>query len=168
MKTFLLAALAAMLAPVWGQQVDLKFDAIAAKAKEKTEIDLDANTLSALMKLGGKNDLLANVTGVAVRNYEFAKEGEYTDRDLEAVRKQVSGASGWSRIVNVKDGKETTEIYMFAAGGKPAGFLLICAEPEELTVVNVEGNIQVAQLQELVHSTVAFDLKRLQEDSKGQ
>jgi uncharacterized protein DUF4252 len=167
-KTLLLAALAAMLTPIWGQQVDLKLDAVAAKAKEKTEIDLDNNALSALMKLGGKNELPANVTGVTVRNYEFAKEGEYTDRDLEAVRKQVSGANGWSRIVNIKEAKETTEIYMFSAGGKPAGFLLISAEPEELTLVNVQGAIQVAQLQELVHSSIAFDMKRFQAGGRGQ
>jgi hypothetical protein len=166
-KALILAALAATLTPIWGQQVDLKFDAIAAKAKEKTEIDLDGNALSALMKLGGKNDLLANVTGVVMRNYEFAKEGEYSDRDLEPVRKQVSG-TGWSRILIVKEEKETTEIYMFTAAGKPAGFLLIAAEPEELTVVNVQGNIQVAQLQELVQSSIAFDLKSLQTGNRGQ
>jgi len=168
----LLAALAATLTPIWGQQLDLKFDAIAAKAKDKTEVDLNGPALSILAKAGGAkaglDGLLANLTSVAVRSYEFAKEGEYSDRDLEPLRKQVSGNNGWSRIVNVKEETETTEIYMFTTAGKPAGFLVIAAEPNELTVVNVQGTIQVAQLQELVNSTIAFDLKSLGAASKGQ
>jgi hypothetical protein len=170
-KALLIAALAATLAPVWGQQLDLKFDSIAAKAKEKTEIDLDNNALTALAKVGaakGLDGILANITGVAVRSYEFAREGEYNDRDLEALRKQVSGGNGWSRIVNVKEEKEATEIYMLTAAGKPGGFLVISAGPQELTVVSVQGTIQLAQLQELVQSNIAFDLKSLHTPGKGQ
>jgi hypothetical protein len=41
-------------------------------------------------------------------------------------------------------------------GDKPAGFLLISAEPKELTVIHVAGSIQLAQLKELVDSTIKF------------
>ena len=171
MKTLLLAALAATLAPIWGQQLNLNLDAIAAKATDKTEVDLSGPALSILAKTGnmkGLDGVLSNLTGVTVRSYEFAKGRQYDDRDLEPLRKQVSGSSGWSRIVSVKEDRETTEIYMFTASGKPAAFLVISAEPEELTLVHVQGTIQVAQLQELVHSNIAFDLKSLEAGNKGQ
>ena len=82
--------------------------------------------------------------------------GQYSDTDLDAVRKQVSN---WSRILNVKEEHENVEIYMLSQDGKPAGFLLIAAEPKELTVVNVTGTIDLASLKEVVNSTIHYDLK---------
>ena len=164
MKTLLLAVLTMALAPAWGQKLELKLDSVAAKASEKTEVDLDGPVLAAVLKnttSKGLDAIAANVTGVFVRSYEFANDDAFTDADLAPLRKQVAGTPGWSRIINVKEEKESTEIYMFSDAGKPAGFLLITAEPNELTVVHVQGAIQLAQLQELVQSSIQFDLKNL-------
>ena len=40
----------------------------------------------------------------------------YSDKDLEPLRKQVSEASGWSRVVNVKEKDENTEIFRVDPG----------------------------------------------------
>ena len=48
---------------------------------------------------------------------------------------------------------------MLSQDGKPGGFLLISAEPKELTVVHVVGSIDLASLQEVVNSTIHYDLK---------
>ncbi len=104
----------------------------------------------------------ANVSRVFVRNYEFDKPGQYSDADLEKLRKQVSDGSGWSRILSTKEEHESNEIYMFSQDGKPGGFLLIAAEEKELSVVYVVGSIDLASLaslKEVVKSTIQYDLK---------
>lgn len=169
MKTLAWIALTAALVPAWGQKLDLQFDKLAAKANQKTEVDVDRAALAMFAKNSGAKGLdgiLSGVNGVTVRNYEFAQTGAYNDSDLEPLRKQVASGTGWSRIVNVKEEHESTEIYMFSQGDTPGGFLIISAEPKELTVVHVQGNIQLAQLQELVQSSVKFDLKNLPAGSK--
>ncbi len=170
--TFVTVLFAAALAPA--QKLDLKLDSVAAAAAEKAEVDLDESQLGLGKKFAGGavpkplQGALSGVKEIHVRSYEFEKPGAYSDRDLEGIRKQVGAGSGWSRIVNVKEDNETTEIYMYSDGGKPAGFLLINAEPKELTVVHVQGTIQLAQLQELVQSSVQFDLKNLPAGAKAQ
>ena len=96
-----------------------------------------------------------------MRHYEFDQPGQYSDADLEAIRKQASSGSGWSRILNVKQEHESVEIYILktSPGGKSAAFLLIAAQPKELTVVHVVGSIELASLQEVVNSTIHYDLK---------
>jgi uncharacterized protein DUF4252 len=169
MKTLAWMALTVALVPAWGQKLDLNFDNLAAKAHEKTEVDLDRSMIGLVLKNSGAKDLngvLSGINGVVVRNYEFERAGAYSDADLQPLRKQVASGTGWSRIVNVKEDNETTEIYMFSQGDTPGGFLIISAEPKELTVVHVEGTVQLAQLQELVQSSVKFDLKNLPAGNK--
>lgn len=163
MKTLLTAAVLnlALLIPASAQTLDFNFDALAAKAKDKAEITLDRSLLkdalqSAPEKVKGA---VANVNRLIVRHYEFEQKGQYSDADLQGLRKQISGGTGWSNILNVKNKDESTEIYLLNQGGKPAGFLLIAAEPKELTVVHVVGSIDLASLQEVVKSTIRYDLK---------
>lgn len=169
MKTLAWMALTVALVPAWGQKLELNFDRLAAKAQEKTEVDLDHAAIGMFLKNSGAKGLdgvLSGVNGVVVRNYEFEQAGAYSDADLESLHKQVASGTGWSRIINVREDNESTEIYMFSQGDTPGGFLIISAEPKELTVVQVQGTIQLAQLQELVQSSVKFDLKNLPAGSK--
>ena len=162
MKTLLTAAtFGLIMLPAWGQTFDFNLDAVAAKAKEKAEITLDKSMLDqAMPKVPDKiKDKLGNLSRLVVRHYEFDKPGMYADSDLEGVRKLVSGAPDWSRIINVKDQNETVEIYMQNQAGKTTGFLLIAAEPKELTVVHVVGTVDIASLQEVIKSTIQYDLK---------
>ena len=150
----------ALLAPAGAQTINFNFDALAAKAKEKAEITLDGALLSlALEKSPEKvKGAAASVTRLTLRHYEFEKPGEYSAADLDAVRKQVSGVPGWSRILSSKEENESVDIYVLSQGDKPGAFLLIAAERKELTVIHVVGSIDLASLQEVVASTIHYDL----------
>jgi hypothetical protein len=170
MRTAIIALLAASLVPVLapGQTLELKLDSLAAKAKEKAEIDLDGTMLEAGQKLAqGKipaemKQLLAGVKELHIRHYAFAKPGEYADQDLDPIRKQVGAGSGWSRIINVKEKNSNVEIYVQAQESSPGGVVVLVGEARELTVVAVVGKISLDKLTELVKSSVKYDLKSLQ------
>jgi hypothetical protein len=153
----------ALSTPARAQGLDINLDSLSVKAKEKAELTLEGSLLT--QALQGAPDkvtgAIANVSRVVVRHYEFDQTGQYSDTDLEAIRKQVAS---WSRILNVKEEHESTEIYMLSQEGKPSGFLLISAEPKELTVVHVVGSIDLATLREVVNSTIHYDLR----ETKGQ
>ena len=159
----LLAALASVPASAQKLNLNLNFDALAKNATEKTELSLEGPLLEMLrQKLAKAGDqdnkaaLLASIDQVSVHSYEYAKPGDYADSDLDPLRKQMASAAGWSRLLDVKEKDESTQIYVLMQGDKPAGFLLIAAEPKELTVIHVAGSIQLAQLKELVDSTIKF------------
>jgi hypothetical protein len=159
MRTLLTAAFSLVLASAVASAQTLNFnlDAVAAKAKQKAEVTLEGALLAQALQMAPDKvkGAAANVTRVVLRHYEFDQPGQYSDTDLEAIRKQVSN---WPRLINIKDEKETVEIYMLSQDGKPAGFLLIAAEPKELTVVHVVGSIDLASLKEVVNSSIHYDL----------
>lgn len=146
MKTLAAIALLAgfACAPARAQKLNLNFDAIAQKAAKKTEVQFD------------HPPQFTSVDSVSIHEYEFAKPGEYSDSELDPLRKQANSSAGWSRFFNVKENGEHTEMYLLTQGGKPTGFLLIGVEPTKLSVIHISGSIQLAQLQELVNSTVHF------------
>lgn len=151
----------ALSTPARSQGLDINLDTLAAKAKDKAEVTLEGSLLAQALQMAPANvkSAVANVSRVLVRHYEFATTGQYSDTDLDAVRKQLSNGAGWSRVINVKEEHESTEIYMLSQDGKPAGFLLISAEPKELTVLQVVGSVDLASLRAVVNSTIHYDLK---------
>ena len=152
--------LALAIAPVWAQKLDFNFDNIAAKAKEKAEIDITADQLE---KMVGELKLpIDSVSRVVVRHYEFDQAGQFSDADLAGLRKQAVDG-GWTRFLHVKEKDESTEIYSLSQGGKMAGFLLIAAESKELTVAYVAGNISLPQLQAVVKSSIQYDMNNLEQ-----
>ena len=173
MKFFGIAVFAGMMFASLGsaQKLELKFDALAARASDKTELDLDGAILKLVLPQGvakkdkdGKSpvsDLLSGVQEIHVRNYEFDKAGTYTDKDLEPLRKQVSEGAGWSRILNVKEKNETTEVFVQSQGSKVSSCLILAAEAKELSVVYLMGTLTVAQVKELVDSNIAYNLAAL-------
>jgi hypothetical protein len=104
MKTFIIGA-TALLVSVAGaaQKLNLDFPKLAAQAKEKAEVDLDAAALAALGQKQENKSALSGVTGVFVRHYEFAAAGAYSDADLDPVRRQAESDPSWLRIVDVKE-----------------------------------------------------------------
>jgi hypothetical protein len=159
----LLAAFVSIPAGAQKLNLNLNFDALAKNATEKTELSLEGPLLELvrqkLVKAGDQDPkaaLLASIDQISVHTYEYAREGDYADSDLDPLRRQMASAAGWSRLLDVKEKGESTQIYVLMQGDKPAGFLLISAEPKELTVIHVAGSIQLAQLKELVDSTIKF------------
>ena len=144
----------------FSQTIDFNLDAVAAKAKKKVEISFDGPMLAeALKKAPDKvKGSISNVSRFTLRSYEFEKSGEYSDADIEAIRRQATSSNGWSRILSSKEEHESVDIYVLNQGGKAGGFLLIAAEEKELTVVHVIGSMELASLQEVVKSTIAYDL----------
>lgn len=154
MKFFLILMLAAHAS---AQDVVklIDWDRLAAKATENTNINLDSNLLG-LAKgfLGGKGEdakaknLLERMKGVYIRSLEFAKEGEYAMADIDAVRNKLTSMN-WSPVVDVKSKRETTGIYVKTDGKTISGLVILAAEPRELTLVNIVGNIDPSELQAL-------------------
>jgi hypothetical protein len=158
----LLAGAMMLAAPASAQKLELKFDALAAKASDKAELDLDGG----LLKLISAGDGLSGIKAIHIRNYEFAQTGAYSDKDLEPLRKQVTEASGWSRVVNIKEKDENTEIFVSIQGGKISACLVLSAEARELTVVHLVGTLTLAQAKELADSDVLHGLTGMADDVK--
>ncbi|HEY1760847.1 MAG TPA: DUF4252 domain-containing protein [Bryobacteraceae bacterium] len=163
MKTLaMFAALATIVSvPGQAQKLNLNFDAFAKNATEKTELNLEGPMLDmlkqTLLKGAGKDpNAYASVTEIGVHSYEYAKAGDYSGAAVAALRDQVTAAGGWSTLLSTKDKDDDTAIYVFMQGDKPAGFLLINAEPKEVNVIHVAGSIELARLQELVNSSIHF------------
>jgi len=138
-------------------------DKLADKAAEVVDVTLDGSLLqlaSKFMSDTGDPDEVAvkkmvqRLKGIYVRVYEFDKAGEYSQADVEEIRKQLH-APGWQRTVAVrsKRGGENAEIYFMSGGGTGAdaiqGIAILCAEPKELTVVNIVGPVDLDKLAEL-------------------
>ncbi len=144
------AGLFTMALPALAQQPGFDFktlDKLAANAKEATSINLEGDALKAAASLMG--DKFRNLTGVYVHSYEFAKTGQYNVQDLEPVRVYLKSLN-WTKIVNVKESDETSEIYLQPMpDGKIAGLAVVVAEPKEVTVVFLQGTLDPRDLKKL-------------------
>ncbi len=170
MKTATAIAVAVLLSAPFAvaQKLTMQFDSLAAKAKEKAEVDLDGATLGLAAKADKKlGDVASSLKELHIRHYEFSQTGAYTEQDLEPLHKQLGAGSGWSHIVNVKEKDEHVEILAQVVDGKPAGFLVIAAEAKELSVVYILGEIPLDKLSELVNSNIKYDLKGLTAQKKA-
>jgi Domain of unknown function (DUF4252) len=150
--------IAALLVPraAHAQGARLQLDHLNKLAEKATEtVDVSADT--AMLKqasgfLAGKGSdtekmqqLMGGITGIYVKSFEFDAPNMYAESDVEAVRKQVSG-SGWSRVVSVREKGKLTEIYFWREQDTTGGLVVISAETNELTVVNIVGRVDLASL----------------------
>ena len=155
-----IVCVAAMLGSAWAQDIKMPpaFDKLEAKAKEHVEVTLDSNMLQFAGKFLSGQDadqakakkIVAGLKGITVRNYTFTKEGEYSAADVDALREQLK-APGWSRIVGVteKNGERDEVYFKTASGSQIGGLAIIVAEPKELTIVSLSGDISVDDLADL-------------------
>jgi hypothetical protein len=136
----------------------LQFDweKLAAKAVEKTDINLDGPMLqmgSAFLSHsegdGAKlKQIVQGLKGVYVKTFEFDKEGQYSEADVTALRSQLRSPE-WSTVVDSKEKHESSAIFMKTDGKQVQGLVIISAEPKELTVVQILGSIDPSMLSEL-------------------
>ncbi|MGD0224341.1 MAG: DUF4252 domain-containing protein [Terriglobia bacterium] len=151
----------AFVPAAFGQNPKLDIQNLEPLAKKASEV-VDVNLDGALLKLAARFmtdeddreglEIIKNLKGVYVKNFEFAKPNEYSQADVEAIRGQLQTPS-WSRIVSSQNKQEgeTSEIYLMTAsdGGTVLGMAIIDAQPKELTVVNIVGPIDIDKLSQL-------------------
>jgi len=159
-----IALLLFVLLPLGAQDIKFpeSFEKLAAKAKESVNVNLDGSMLQLAGNfLSSRNageaqakQLSAGLKGIYVRTFEFEKEGEYTDADVAPVRSQLTGARGWSSMVNISEPGERVEICAKKEGDRVVGMTVMVSEKRELTVVYVDGPIDLKQLSDLVHKNI--------------
>jgi hypothetical protein len=157
--TVLIAVWTAAQLPAQSVQLRITgLDGLAAKATKSVDITLDSTLLQmAGGFLAGNSkdkdeaklkDLLSNLKAITVRSFEFKEDGQYRIEDLEPIRAQLR-TPGWSKIVSAQSKGELSEIYTRSEQGKVVGFAIVAAEPKELTVVAIEGSIDLKDLSKL-------------------
>jgi hypothetical protein len=137
-------------------QLQINLDGLASKAKESVQITLDSTMLQLagnFLKSDNSDDgkvksLISGLKAITVRNFEFAEEGQYKTEDLQPIRSQLRGP-GWSKIVGTESKTEISEIYTKSDQGKIVGVAILNAEPKELSVIYIEGTIDLAGLARL-------------------
>jgi hypothetical protein len=163
MRTFLVFLIAGA---AWGQQLDLSsLDKLAGKAAETSLITLDGAKLKLASQFLSSEDkpqqqakdLITGLKGIFVRTFEFDGPNRYSASDLEPVRKQLT-APGWSNIIMVKERNESSEVWLFNKGEQLGGIAIIAAEPNEVSVVNIVGPIDLSALSNL---TGSFGIPRI-------
>jgi Domain of unknown function (DUF4252) len=132
---------------------------LSARAAEVNDVTLDG----ALLQLASKfldvaddadarevKNLIKDLKGIYVKNFEFDEPNQYSQADVEAIRTQLA-APGWQRIVTShnKRNNENDEVYLMKEGDKITGVAILVAEARELTVVNIVGPIDMDKLGEL-------------------
>ena len=151
--------LAAAVIPLWAQGTKLQgtLDKLAEKADESVVVTLDKSMLRFTSRFldeaqdAGIRKLMAGLDSIYVRSLEFAKEGEYSAADVEAVRGQLQ-APAWSRIVGVRSQRsgQDADVYFKNSGdGQLGGIVVIAAEPKELTIVEINGTLDPQHLVDL-------------------
>src|SRR5207237_10213624 len=95
---------------------------------------------------------------------EFEKPGQYNEGDLAPLRNYVKA---WTKIVDVEEGKEKSEIYAhLLPDGKLGGVAIISAQPTEVTVVYIHVTLNHADLAKLGGNFGIPDLHDLQNLNK--
>lgn len=150
--------------PALGQNPRLhikNLEKLSSKAAEVVDVTLDESMLKLASKfLAAERDedeaeareLIKDLKGVYVKSFEFDKEGEYSQEDVEAIRSQLT-APGWTKVVGVRskhDG-DVAEVYLMTESTTRniLGLAIIAADPETLTVVNIVGPINIDKLSAL-------------------
>lgn len=149
------------LAPLWAQEIKFpaSLDALSAKAEESVDVTVDKPMLQLAARLiseeGDKEakikKLIAGLDSIYVRSLQFAGEGAYSQADVDAVRTQLRTPT-WTRLVGVHSKRRDAhvDIYCKTAGdGTVGGIVVLSAEPRELTIVSIVGQLDPTRLGDL-------------------
>ena len=133
---------------------------LADRATHVTEVTLDKNMLAFAAKFMDKDkdgdkdkddqaikQMVQNLKGVYVRDYEFDKDHSYTAEELEGLRKYIQG-SEWSPMVHerTKGAAEGTDVYLKLVDGQVQGLFVLDAEPRELALVLILGPVDMDKI----------------------
>ena len=129
---------------------------LAERAQHVTEVTLDKTMLAFAAKFMDKEkddegkEMIRNLKGVYVREYEFDKEHAYTAAEIEGLRKYFQG-SDWSPMVHerTKGAAEGTDIYVKLVNNQMQGLFILDAEAKEVSLVLILGPIDVDKISSL-------------------
>jgi len=134
-----------------------QLDALAAKATETVDVNIDESLMQMTAKFLSNKDpdeakvkeLVNGLKGIYVRSFEFETEGQYSAADLESIRSQLRNSS-WDRIVNINSKKEgAVEVYLMHSAGVISGLAVLATDPKEVTIVNIVGPVDLEKLSAL-------------------
>jgi hypothetical protein len=128
-------------------------------ATETVDIDIGPLRLGLAGWILGKSDdpdsvalreTLKACKSVHIRSYEFASDFEYPEAEIDAIRMQLS-RPGWTQLATVRERKtrENVDVYIAFHQEKITGLVVLASGPRDLTIVNVVGSFDPAQLQRL-------------------
>lgn len=174
MKRFLMLSL--LVCPLaFAQPLKLEsLDKLAARASSTVKVTLDGSLLRLASRFLSNDDpdqaqvkeLVKGLKGIYVRSFEFSSNGQYLDSDLDAIRKQLQDSS-WKPIVEVhtKNDGDNADIYVRDLGDHFGGIAIVATEPKELTVVHIDGVIDLDGLAKLsgnfgIPDDVRFKIER--------
>ena len=134
-----------------------QLDALAAKASETVDVNIDESLMQMTAKFLSSKDpdeakvkaLVNGLKGIYVKSFEFESEGQYSAADLESIRVQLRN-SAWSKVVNINSKKEgSIEVYLMHVAGNINGLAVLAFEPKEIMVVNIVGPVDLEKLSDL-------------------
>jgi len=130
-------------------QIPERIEQLAPKATESVNITLDGPLLQLAGQFMGAEEqqikqLISNLKAIHIRNFGFATEGQFSEADVESIRAQLR--TGWSRIIDAREEGEHSEIYVKRDKEQIGGIVIIAAERKELSIVHIDGPIDLRQL----------------------
>ena len=134
-----------------------QLDALAAKASETVDVNIDGSLMQLAAKFLSSKDadeakvkeLVNGLKGIYVKSFTFENEGAYSEADLEGIRSQLRN-SAWNKLVNVNSKKEgSVEVYLMQSGSQISGLAVLASAPKEITVVNIVGPVDLEKLSAL-------------------
>ncbi len=152
---WLLALVAAL--PLAAQTIDFKMlDKLGEKAKESSVVNLGPEQLGLIAGVNGgqgtKNlgEVVKVLKSVQVRSYEFDEKGLYDVEVVRAFRDKVTSSGNWVNIISTKEKGGFTDILIQKGpDGKSAGFLIVAAEPREVSIVHIDGPLDLSSIGKL-------------------
>src|SRR6478609_11692019 len=133
-------------------------DKLSAKAARVTDVTLDGSLLQFAVNMIQKIDsededvaqlqsIIKNLKGIYIKSFEFDEASQYSKADVDAIRSQLTSPR-WTKIVQSVDKRtsEYDEIYLLKNGEQVQGVVILVAEPKELTVVNIVGDVPVDKI----------------------
>ena len=130
---------------------------LASRASNVTEVTLGKSMLSFASKfMNGKDEddaatkkLIEGLDGIYVRSFEFDAPGQYNAADLEPLRTYLD-AGHWTKIVDTKEGKGASSIYVLPlTGDQFGGLAILSTEEKEVSVVLIDGQVSMGDLGKL-------------------
>jgi len=131
-----------------------RIEKLAAKARETLNITLDGPLLQLAGQFldSGKSDeravkeVVSKLKAIYVRNFQFDKDGEYSDSDLEAIRAQLKSPT-WLRVMESRQvGGEHTQVFIKQDKNELGGLVILSAQLRDLSIVIIDGAIDLKRL----------------------